>query len=423
MPTAKVGQRKPFFEELYENVEYRLLNEAEAREDPDKPLTLSGTALRIGEVTRNRRLYKMSVMQKAVKKAQNLVRQGKFLGQVDHPWNARGSLSDAALRFTKLEIEGDLLVYEAVTLRTEQGKHLKTLLLDGVRPGVSLRGWGSVSYETLNGVEVEVVQDDYELFGIDAVLFESSPSGKINKFEGLGGITVKNWAEFKEAQPDLAAQLESELRGAITAELQSEHEKALAKAKDDGMKEAMESVEVKGLREKAVRAEKLESVINTVAEALKTLGVEVGQISESEVQKQIKSLEEQVANLTAERDQARAEANELKVKLETIETKANMQAKLDEMVKGHKFEATLRERLGAKIESGKITDEASLKESFDEIVSLLESATAQKPDTNGSSETGKVLGESGDEDPKPTPNLIEGLDLDKIAKLAGIDEE
>ncbi|WP_236068153.1 hypothetical protein, partial [Streptomyces brasiliscabiei] len=80
-------------------------------------------------------------------------------------------------------MEGDLVKYKGVILPTPDGKILESLLEGGVGVGVSTRGYGSYKVEEIDGRDVEVIQDDYRMPGIDFVLDESNPHGAVHKFE------------------------------------------------------------------------------------------------------------------------------------------------------------------------------------------------------------------------------------------------
>jgi hypothetical protein len=147
-------------------------------------IKISGRAAKAGAITGNRRLYPKEVFEKQIKALQNNITAGKFLGELDHPMpvGAHGRLSQTAIKYTKLGLDGDYLVFEGDVLPTPAGEVLKSLLKSNVTVGISTRGFGATKKETINGDEYEVIQDDYELVAIDAVTDPASKDAEIQNF-------------------------------------------------------------------------------------------------------------------------------------------------------------------------------------------------------------------------------------------------
>ena len=68
---------------------------------------------------------------------------------------------------TDLHMDGNLAMGKAKVLHTPNGKLLESLLLDGVRMGVSSRGTGNLT-------EGNMVAEDYSLVTIDSVYMPSA---------------------------------------------------------------------------------------------------------------------------------------------------------------------------------------------------------------------------------------------------------
>lgn len=321
-----------------------------------------------GIVNANRRFYSRTVYALAVERAQELIKNGQFLGEVDHPWF--GSLERAAFRFTKLYMDGDLMKGEGVILDTPGGRILKALLDGGVGVRVSTRGYGSAKWETMTvdgeDVEVAVIQEDFRLEGIDFVLFPSNPHGRVVQHEHVihsQEAKDMNEEQLRREHPELVAAIEAAAReGMISRE---EHEAAVATAREDGRRAALEGEEVTSLR----------NTIAAVLEALKPhlpaaeQAKEEKQVSEAEKQvealtQRVNELESKVTVLTTERDQLR-EAQE------KAEREAAVASRISELLEGFAHADLLRPALE------KCATVEAVNEAFEREKALIESVVAR----------------------------------------------
>jgi hypothetical protein len=403
-------------EAIFEEIEIIELSEAEQKEEhPYRLLKLRGTASRGGVVNRNNRMYPTSVLNKAVEKAQSKIRRGKFVGELDHPEWGSGSLSGIAIKYTKLWMEGDYMRFEADVLPTEKGRQLETLLRSGIKPGISTRGYGSVDAREINGRRVLVVKDDYELAGIDAVLEESNQYAGISSFESKGGLEMELTVEkLRKDYPDLVKAIEDEVREAvkteesktIRADLEKEFEQKVASAleakKESWMEEArksvMESDEVKQMK----------TIVDAVLEAVKpVLPAQTKEDLDAVLKAENETLKSEVQKKDEKVNQLEQENKDLKAKVEERETRDKVLAKVEEKVKGHRFESILRERLA------ECKTEEDVEKKFESEVKFIEKLVESKdvPKGTGEQDEGK--------DDKPT--------LDEVRQrqraLAGIKEE
>lgn len=204
----------------------------------DGPILLKGVASEAEVKNGNGRIYPRSVMEAAVEKAQAKINEGAFNGELDHPeFGYRGTLSRTAMRFTKLYMEGNEVMFEAILLETPDGQKLKALLEGGVKIGMSTRGAGSLRYEESEGEQTLYVDKDYEMFGIDAVDIPSSANGilriqesveqRINEQKGfkMADKVIKTLADLREAHGALVQEAEE---AATTALQESEGQKNVA---------------------------------------------------------------------------------------------------------------------------------------------------------------------------------------------------
>lgn len=121
---------------------------------------------------RNDRIYPYRIMKRQNDKFFQMIKQGRGLGQLDHPQTFQVNLRNASHLFTDLWWQGKTVFGKFVVLPTPKGQILKTLLNNGVKLGFSSRGAGSViqSY----GGSPDVVDDDFDLVTYDAVSWPSS---------------------------------------------------------------------------------------------------------------------------------------------------------------------------------------------------------------------------------------------------------
>lgn len=158
----------------------------EAKASPEKPLILKDRVLQRSETKNyNGRVYPREILMREVNKYNELVKERRALGELDHPDSPVVELKNACLLVTEIRMEGDEVRGTVEILNTPPGNILKNLALQGVRLGVSSRGVGSLKED----VDGAIVQDDFELIAFDAVSSPSTPGaylvteGKLNKVD------------------------------------------------------------------------------------------------------------------------------------------------------------------------------------------------------------------------------------------------
>ena len=132
-----------------------------------KHMYISGPFLQAVDTNRNGRVYPRSIIEREVKKFQKLIESREALGELNHPETIEINPREAAIMITDLHMDGNLAMGKAKVLHTPNGKLLESLLLDGVRMGVSSRGTGNLT-------EGNMVADDYNLVTIDSVYMPSA---------------------------------------------------------------------------------------------------------------------------------------------------------------------------------------------------------------------------------------------------------
>lgn len=313
-------------------------------------------------INRNYRVYSQTVYELATARAQPLINEGRFLGEVDHPW--RGTLAGAAFRITALYMEGDLMKAEAVILDTAGGKHLKGLLDGGVGVAISTRGYGSFKLEkrkvsTPNGeveIEVEVIQDDFRLEGIDAVLFPSNPSGAVTRHEQETPKHKENknmdLTTLRQEHPELVAQIESAAREGYVAEADVEARIA----------ESLESDDVTAPR----------AVIAAIVEALRPLVPALAEAEQTEAERELAEVSTKIEALEAQLREAQARADEAERAAQEEAARAARTALVDELLEGFEEADLIRASLAT------LEDEAAIRAAFDTQKALIEAVRTRK---------------------------------------------
>ena len=134
----------------------------------------------------NGRYYKKELWDREMEKYDQLVKERRSMGELDHPESTVINLKNVSHIVTGYNWDGDLLMGTIEILPTPSGNILKELIKNGVTVGVSSRGMGSLEQ---NGSVMEV-QDDFELLCWDFVSTPSNPGSFMSVLqEGKETIT------------------------------------------------------------------------------------------------------------------------------------------------------------------------------------------------------------------------------------------
>jgi hypothetical protein len=125
----------------------------------------------------NKRVYPKKILEGAVKSTIEMVTEGRMLGELDHPDDAKIHLDKVSHKITNLKMDESGVCWgEAEVLQTPAGKILESLIKSNVKLGISSRGFGSV--KEVNGLNE--VQNDYKLVTFDIVSDPSTPGAYPN---------------------------------------------------------------------------------------------------------------------------------------------------------------------------------------------------------------------------------------------------
>jgi len=117
----------------------------------------------------NGRIYPRPILEREIKNYTKLVKEGRAIGELDHPDSSVVELKNASHLITEVWWDGDDVMGKMKILDTPAGKIAKDLVKGGVQLGISSRGLGSTRQER----GITMVEDDFQLLCFDLV---SEPS-------------------------------------------------------------------------------------------------------------------------------------------------------------------------------------------------------------------------------------------------------
>jgi len=167
------------------------LFEGKLNEDENGVVLVKGILQRADAQNQNGRVYPKEILERECKKYEQLIKERRALGELDHPESSVINLKNVSHNIREMNWNGDDLMGIVEVLPTPSGNILKELLKAGIRLGISSRGMGSV--ESMGGNKVKV-GDDFELIGWD---FVSNPSTQGAFMESLNeSINTKTNESF-----------------------------------------------------------------------------------------------------------------------------------------------------------------------------------------------------------------------------------
>jgi len=125
----------------------------------------------------NGRYYSKDLWEREIDKYQQMVKENRATGELDHPESSIISLKNVSHIIREVWWTGDKVMGKIEILPTVSGNILKALIDNNVMVGVSSRGMGSL--KEMNEGTLEV-QDDFELLCWDFVSTPSNPGSYMN---------------------------------------------------------------------------------------------------------------------------------------------------------------------------------------------------------------------------------------------------
>jgi len=148
---------------IYDTAVDNVITENEINESTgSKKYVIKGIFSSPGVRNKNGRVYPSAVWEREVEKYQDVLKSGSSnsLLELNHPPRQDVDMMEAVAKMTKLYIDGNYVMGEAVLLDNPKANQLKTLIDNGIRMSVSSRGVGTVK----NGLV-----EDFRLITFDVI--------------------------------------------------------------------------------------------------------------------------------------------------------------------------------------------------------------------------------------------------------------
>ena len=142
-------------------------------------LIVAGKIQAAGKKNGNGRIYPRPILEREMKNYEKLVREGRAIGELDHPDSSVVELKNASHLITEVWWKGDDVMGKMKILDTPAGKIARNLVEGGVQLGISSRGLGSTRQQG----GITMVEDDFQLLCFDLVS-EPSTTGAFLVAEG-----------------------------------------------------------------------------------------------------------------------------------------------------------------------------------------------------------------------------------------------
>lgn len=172
----------------------------EEKNDKSEPkLFVSGPYMQFGEKNRNGRIYEGDEMIKEVARyTQEMINEKRALGELNHPTSAEVNPEKACHMVTELKQNGNVFYGKSQVLSTPVGNIMRSLIMDGVKLGMSSRALGQLEEkEDANYVK------EMRLVAIDCVADPSFPKAFVNGILESKQYVVSQDGSFCETYEDL----------------------------------------------------------------------------------------------------------------------------------------------------------------------------------------------------------------------------
>lgn len=163
--------------------EIQYLVEEKNRNAPSN-LFIHGPFLMANEANKNRRIYPLEEMVKEVDRySTEMIKGNRATGELNHPQSPEINLERICHMVTELKQNGNIFEGKSRILTTPMGQIVRSLILDGVKLGVSSRALGRLD---ASGDYNKV--SDFRLVAVDVVADPSVPTAFVN-----GILESKQW--------------------------------------------------------------------------------------------------------------------------------------------------------------------------------------------------------------------------------------
>ena len=155
----------------------------------DGIVTMKGIIQKAQQPNANNRIYPRPILEREDAKYQELIKERRALGELDHPDSPIVQLENVSHVVTETLWEGDNLIGTIEVLDTPKGQILEKLIGRDIKLGISSRGLGSTS-RTNEGYDK--VEDDFNLVCYDMVSNPSTSGAYMNLQESREYKTLVN---------------------------------------------------------------------------------------------------------------------------------------------------------------------------------------------------------------------------------------
>ena len=172
----------------------------EEKNDKSEPkLYVSGPYMQFGEKNRNGRIYEGEEMVKEVARyTQEMINEKRALGELNHPTSAEVNPEKACHMVVELNQSGNVFHGKSQVLSTPVGQIMRSLIMDGVKLGMSSRALGQLEEkEDANYVK------EMRLVAIDCVADPSFPKAFVNGILESKQYVLAQDGSFCETYEDL----------------------------------------------------------------------------------------------------------------------------------------------------------------------------------------------------------------------------
>jgi hypothetical protein len=150
---------------------------------------IQGPYLMAEQKNKNGRIYSLNEMVTEVKRyTDEMIKNGRSLGELNHPASVEVNPERSCHMITELKQDGNLFIGKSKILSTPMGQIVRSLIMDGVKLGVSSRALGKL----IPGSDYHTVQG-FHLIGEDVVHDPSVSTAFVN-----GILESKDWIINKD---------------------------------------------------------------------------------------------------------------------------------------------------------------------------------------------------------------------------------
>ena len=199
----------------------------------------------------NDRIYPTKALENALANIQALIADKKVFAYKNHPnFLAGEDLENIAAYITEAKLIDGVVRIKGKFTSLDAAKTVKKLLKDGIKVGLSARGYGIFQYDEKR--KAYIAPDNYEVDGWDFVTRPAVKKAKVTSFENENinnneeefHMEIKTLDELKVAHTSLCTQLVAQTEAPLKAQVDSVNKEiAAVKASNDELKAKLKAAE------------------------------------------------------------------------------------------------------------------------------------------------------------------------------------